>query len=467
MHTYDRDGTYMVKATITIDNCVIDLYKEIQVYSRPNPLDNRILKQCVLDPSIKAKFNLNEIESILNLRDKEYQLSFYQTLEDASNNTNKIESPNYYQNTSEGEELYVKVITPEGCFDIANFFLETVLIDVQNIEPLFGCENSDGLNENNESLFDLSSKIESMKTELSLQESVIIGFYETYENAQLEKEPLPIEYISGPKTIWTRIENSQNECSGLGSFDLVIGNSINLEIQDTYTLCFDPIESSVSIDEGIGNERWEWKNDNDSIISIGRVFTTNSKGKYSVTVYKTQNGFECSRSAEFEIVDVKTSSIKTIETGNGLIKIDLNTSGDYQYSIDGRNYFGSGTSHTFENVRGIHSIYIQDIEQCEEPLSTNISIISFPKFFTPNNDGYNDRWKIYGISREFYLSANTKIYNRFGKLLHTMSLKDNEIGWEGHFKGDMLPTSDYWFETKLIDIKGETRTETGYFTLKN
>lgn len=467
-HQYERSGKYLVKATITMGECVIDLYKNIEAYHVPNPLENQSLSQCVANESDLPLFNLYEIEDKLNLLNKDNELFFFNTLDDALNEQYPIENPESYQNTIPGEELFVRIISPEGCFDTSNFFLETLSVNLDNIEPLFGCESSDGINGNNESLFDLRAKTGSLKIQFGFDDTVNVQYYATYEDAQLESNPLPYNYISVEKTIWLRVEDGLNDCAGLDSFELLVSEPIYMDIVERYKLCYDPVKSSVTLDGGIGNERWEWMNDQDMVLSTQRIFTTTETGRYSVTAYKTQNGYECSRTEYFRIIEAGESSIQSIETDNGSISIQLDAFGDYQYSLDGRNFYGSGVNHTFENIRGgIYTVYVRDRELCEEPMQANVSIISFPKFLTPNDDGFNDRWKIYGVSRQFYQSAETKIFDRYGKILYIMNLKENGIGWDGRFNGSLLSSNDYWFETKLVDIEGKTRIETGHFTLKN
>ncbi|MCB0461483.1 MAG: T9SS type B sorting domain-containing protein, partial [Flavobacteriaceae bacterium] len=83
--------------------------------------------------------------------------------------------------------------------------------------------------------------------------------------------------------------------------------------------------------------------------------------------------------------------------------------------------------------------------------------------FTPNGDGYNDTWNIYGIETQ----ANSKIYifDRYGKLIK--QLNPTGEGWNGRFNGTLLPTSDYWFTVEYDEpISGERKTFRAHFTLK-
>ena len=90
----------------------------------------------------------------------------------------------------------------------------------------------------------------------------------------------------------------------------------------------------------------------------------------------------------------------------------------------------------------------------------DISVIGHAKFFTPNNDGYNDFWQIKGVNTNYQANSTVLIYDRYGKLLKQLSVKSD--GWDGTFNGKLLPTDDYWFKVFLED----GRVYSGHFSLK-
>ena len=78
-----------------------------------------------------------------------------------------------------------------------------------------------------------------------------------------------------------------------------------------------------------------------------------------------------------------------------------------------------------------------------------VSVIGFPKYFTPNNDGIHDTWQIAGVSGAFQPNSKILIYDRYGKLLK--QLNPSSKGWDGTLNGKVLPNDDYWFAVKLQD----------------
>ena len=117
----------------------------------------------------------------------------------------------------------------------------------------------------------------------------------------------------------------------------------------------------------------------------------------------------------------------------------------------------------FENVRiGEHIIYVRDLLNCNE-ISEKKIVIGYPKFFTPNGDGYHDTWNIVGMT----VKSSSKIYifDRYGKLLKQISPTGK--GWDGTFNGERLPSSDYWFVLDYNEpVTGEINQLRANFTLK-
>jgi gliding motility-associated-like protein len=114
----------------------------------------------------------------------------------------------------------------------------------------------------------------------------------------------------------------------------------------------------------------------------------------------------------------------------------------------------------FTNIQeGIHQLSVKYLNDCIEKniLFTILIAYKFPKFFTPNNDGVNDRWNVLDFSNSI---KNITIFNRFGK--HLKIISPNSDCWDGNSNGQALYADNYWY---LISFQsGETVR--GYFILK-
>jgi gliding motility-associated-like protein len=94
------------------------------------------------------------------------------------------------------------------------------------------------------------------------------------------------------------------------------------------------------------------------------------------------------------------------------------------------------------------------VEQCNNEEDDS----AFPKFFTPNGDGYNDVWETKAINGSSDMKIN--IFNRFGKLIKTITQNDSQ--WDGRLGGIDLPSDDYWYVVSGQNI----REFKGHFALK-
>ena len=92
----------------------------------------------------------------------------------------------------------------------------------------------------------------------------------------------------------------------------------------------------------------------------------------------------------------------------------------------------------------------------------DIGVVDYPRFVTPNNDGFNDTWNIIGLA-DYDPAARIYIFDRYGKLLKQLS--PTAAGWDGTYKGNPLPSSDYWFRIEYTE-EGIPKAFTGHFTLK-
>jgi hypothetical protein len=54
-------------------------------------------------------------------------------------------------------------------------------------------------------------------------------------------------------------------------------------------------------------------------------------------------------------------------------------------------------------------------------------VLDYPRYFTPNGDGYNDYWNIENLN--LLPKSTVTIFNRYGKLLKEISPKE---AWDGN-----------------------------------
>ena len=196
-----------------------------------------------------------------------------------------------------------------------------------------------------------------------------------------------------------------------------------------------------------------------------RILVDNG-GTYEVTATDKITG--CERTLSINVTESAIATITeddiTVEDltndNNNTITIDTTNLGigDYEFAID--DAFGPYQDDPlFEQVEpGIHTIYIRDKNGCGLA-QIQVSVIGYKKFFTPNNDGYNDTWKVLGIRPGYQETSKVYIFDRYGKLIK--ELDPLREGWDGTYLGRPMPQTDYWFRVFLED----GREFKGHFSL--
>ncbi len=86
--------------------------------------------------------------------------------------------------------------------------------------------------------------------------------------------------------------------------------------------------------------------------------------------------------------------------------------------------------------------------------------VYIPNVFTPNEDGLNDVFKVYGTGIS---DITINIFDRWGELLHTTG--DNERGWNGTFKGALCKNDVYAYLITFTSLSGKKHTHKGHVTL--
>lgn len=74
-----------------------------------------------------------------------------------------------------------------------------------------------------------------------------------------------------------------------------------------------------------------------------------------------------------------------------------------------------------------------------------------PSAFTPNNDGLNDKLKVFPVGIKSF--GYMVVYDRWGQLMYRTT--DYHQGWDGVFKGIQLGTGTFVYIVEAIDYKGK------------
>jgi len=362
-----------------------------------------------------------------------------------------------YTNTSNPQTVYAEVTDLiSGCVNTAEVTLG-VSSNAVNSTFLRACDTNEELGLTQ---FDLS--LADAQITSGLPSDVTITYYETLENALLLTNPLPNLYTNTTpysQTIYVRVSQNGN-CYGISEVMLNVIGLPAIETEEEVFYCINFSPELITLESGITTNLSQYT----FLWSTGETTSeiqVNQLGNYTVEV--TQIG-GCSKT---KTISVQPSNIATIGdividdiTANNVVTVLVSGEGDYVYALNNPNGIYQ-ESNIFNNVAaGFYTVYVKDIKNNCGIVSENISVIGYPKFFTPNNDGANDTWQIKGISTAFQSGTQVFIYDRYGKLIRV--LINSEDAWNGTNKGAKMPSSDYWFSVKLED----GRVFKGHFTLK-
>tara|TARA_R110001583_G_scaffold160872_1_gene312799 strand:+ start:82581 stop:86207 length:3627 start_codon:yes stop_codon:yes gene_type:complete len=478
---YPNTQNIYVRVDSDVTNDCVGLGHYVTLYVEELPIENpvTIARQCddnPFDTEVATTFNTSNLENDILLGQSNVNVTYFDSagnpLVDINGNFITSPFPNSFRTLSQIITARVtnnSTNTPSGnaCFEEITIEFIVDIAPIANtiaIAPVCddGISDVDGFHE-----FD-TSNIESAI--LGTQTGMIVSYTDGIGTTL--PSPLPNPFNSNTQTILVSVENPiNNACVATTTIDFIVNPLPDFNITTPQIVCLNNPTTVLTIDWEFDNYTYDWKDE------LGNVLVTNSTslpvtigGVYEVTA---ANSLGCKRS---KTIQVNESIIATItdeditvidDAENNSIAITTTNLGigDYEFAIKKTDDFISDFQDEpyFENLTpGFYTLFIQDKNNCGIA-QIEFSVIGFPKFFTPNNDGENDTWKVLGINENFYATSAVYIFDRFGKLI--TQIDPTGEGWDGNFNGKLLTSTDYWFSIELIDSNGNSRIRKGHFSL--
>ncbi|WP_452228881.1 T9SS type B sorting domain-containing protein [Lacinutrix sp. MEBiC02404] len=450
---YTTDTTLFVRIESASEpDCKNITTLDLSTLSIP-PSINSSLFQCDEDGTIDGLtvFNLFQAKDALTGGDTNAPVKFYTSAADAENSVNEIDG-NIYTNTTNPETVYAQIInSTTTCFSVATLTLEvstTQILDYNAPAVCDALDSEDGIHTFN--LDDFTTDIQTINS-ITLP----ITYYKTYNDALLEQNELTSPYtntIPYTQTIFARAEDN-NACYGISEVSLIIHELPAVLEDETLLYCLNFYPQTITLKSGVignpNNYTYAWSNGETT-----NEIQVNEIGSYTVTI---TNAESCDKSRILTVEASNIATIDAVEVIDGSIRntITVLTSGEgiYEYALydaDGVLYLPYQSSNILENVYpGMYTIAVMDIKNNCGIVEQPVSVIGFPQYFTPNNDGIHDTWQVLGISNLIQPNTKIKIFNRYGKLIKQIS--PSSTGWDGTFNGEYLPSEDYWFAITLQD----------------
>jgi len=245
---------------------------------------------------------------------------------------------------------------------------------------------------------------------------------------------------------------------------------INLEITPVDPLCSDSEDGMIIVDTIIGGTGPYLCSLNGSPFSLDEVFMGLEAGEYILNV-RDANGCEVSDTIQI----IAPNELIVVELGDELmVEPQINQPVD--------TFFWNGSvalecdTCLMQLVQPLNAARFQitviNSNGCEATDQLNLMVekkrkVYIPNIFTPNQDGENDFFTIFG--GEDVANVNTfQIFDRWGEIVYSRENyqpNDEPNGWDGTFKGKPLNPGVFIFYAEITFIDGYTKIYQGDLTL--
>lgn len=440
--TVTESGNYKVKITQQ-NGCISE--GEITVeYVLFDYEETVTLQVCGVANENTAAFNLNDAMNLIT-NDPIDSITFYQ------NNTNGVVSGIINSalpyNAANGTQVYARIVSESGCEFVGTINL---MINSENLTPITQTKCDTDVNSSDGfTSFNLTEIAQIIRTENNFNQNYDIDFFLTVQDANNDLNVLPDNFtntIAYQQEIFAKV-SINGTCVAILKVSLNVVNTENVQQQEI-SICQG---ETITLTAASQNNNYVW-NTGETTQSI----EVSTAGLYSVNYFSIDG---CEITQNFNVnVSSGPSDVQIITTdfneSNNSITAIVNDEGIFEYSIDGVNY---QLSNIFTGLGvGTYTVYIRDIKGCGEKVIA-VYILDYPRFVTPNNDGYNDTWRIPNLTK-MDPNAIISIFDRYGRLLYRMR---SQFSWDGTSNGKQMPPSDYWFLVNFSNGK-ELR---GHFSL--
>ncbi len=119
-----------------------------------------------------------------------------------------------------------------------------------------------------------------------------------------------------------------------------------------------------------------------------------------------------------------------------------------------------------------YHVAVRDTANCAGSADVVVRVIKnrpiyIPNVFTPNHDGLNDFFTVFGNQSALFVKT-FKVFNRWGGLVYSAEnfpLNDERVGWDGSFNGQPLPPDVFAYFALVHFVDGEEIMYKGDVTL--
>ncbi|MEM9918979.1 MAG: gliding motility-associated C-terminal domain-containing protein, partial [Bacteroidota bacterium] len=261
-------------------------------------------------------------------------------------------------------------------------------------------------------------------------------------------------------------------CSNVSNITLDAPPALDIFLQAQSPLCFGEAEGAIIIDsiQG-GSGSYEYSLDGEQFTALTNypfAIPFLAAGQYEVTILDANDCASVRNTVILEppLAVVEIGDVRLVKFGerpqlNANLNFDPQT---IQWLAEGDILIDCDTClNTVVEPRtgGRLILLLTDENGCPASDTLNIVLdktrdVFIPNVFSPNNDGFNDRFTVLANDSQVERVIQLRIYDRWGEVVYeafNFPPNDNTFGWDGSLRGELLDPAVfvYFAEVEFVD----------------
>ncbi len=280
-------------------------------------------------------------------------------------------------------------------------------------------------------------------------------------------------FTGNTSTDYVLSATSSNGCEGRDTVSVVVNNLPVVDASQDTVLC-NGLSYVIPASASSQNALWTPADNLDNATAINPLFNGSMTTEFVLMV--TDNN-QC---VNFDTITIAVGATPTLDAGpdtevcddasyiipaisNGQIYVWAPNNGLNDANVLNPTFTNYGEEYT------TYTISVFDTVGCMITDTVNLHVLpcnlKVPQAFTPNGDGNNDYFTVFGSLREY----DIRIYNRWGEMIYSSSdpseLSNLSRGWDGTYKGKLQEVGTFVYYVTGVDFNGKKLTRKGNLTL--
>ena len=258
-----------------------------------------------------------------------------------------------------------------------------------------------------------------------------------------------------------------NGCTGTIGFTISAAPAFTTTVTGTPADCgISNGTATVSSFGGVGTINYQWNPGGQNTTTI----TNLSSGTYTAVVTDANN---CVSTSSYTVALSGTLNIQVTpplsvinlgESVNLAASIDPSVIGEtYQWTpVNGLSCTACSNPSATPSQTTTYIVTVTLPDGCSDTASALVQIntvcgeVYIPDSFSPNNDGHNDFFRVYG---NCIMTFNLRVYDRWGEMVFDTDKAQN--GWDGTFRDKELNSGVYVYKVNITLVDGTEVKESG------